>query len=58
MGRLPGSTFMPTAERGRDADLFAYPLVGPNIKAFISLVKEFPKTLVCGCQHGYEPYRL
>lgn len=29
---------------GRDADLFAYPLVGPNIKAFISLVKEFPKT--------------
>jgi D-serine deaminase-like pyridoxal phosphate-dependent protein len=44
MGRLPGSTFMPTAERGRDADLFAYPLVGPNIKAFISLVKEFPKT--------------
>ena len=45
---------------GRDADLFAYPLVGPNIKAFISLVKEFPKTHFyaleddLGCLHALQ----
>ena len=32
------------AECGAEHILLAYPLVGPNIKAFISLVKEFPKT--------------
>ena len=32
------------AECGAEHILLAYPLVGPNIKTFISLVKEFPKT--------------
>lgn len=32
------------AECGAEHILLAYRIVGPNIKAFISLVKEFPKT--------------
>lgn len=33
-----------TAECGADHILLAYPLVGPNIAAFISLTKQFPNT--------------